>query len=164
MTLQTTGIASLQDNPEDKLYMFQFPEPFPKFLPNPATSLAAKIEELKAKAVAAATVKAESQPNGILKKKVSFDGKGDANMEGKADGAGSGDDEKKPTKDKIAAKEAKQAKAEADERYKTIADLERKERERKAQGRIGTLVVTKSGRAKMVLGKDIVMDVSRSFE
>lgn len=150
----------MQDNPEDKLYLFQFPEPFPKFLPNPATSFAPKIEELKAQAVAAATVKAESKPNGILKKNVTFDGEGDADMDGKADVPGSGDEEKKPTKDKIAAKEAKQAKAEAEARHKAIADYERRERERKAQGRIGTLVVTKSGKAKMVLSKDIVMDVS----
>lgn len=149
-----------QDNPEDMLYLFQFPEPFPKFLPNPATSYAAKIEELKAQAVAAAAVKAEAKPNGILKKNVTFDGEGDADMEGKADGPGSGDEEKKPTKDKIAAKEAKQAKAEAEARHKAIADYERRERERKPQGRIGTLVVTKSGKAKMVLSKDIVMDVS----
>lgn len=149
-----------QDNPEDKLYLFQFPEPFPKFLPNPATSYASKIEELKRQAVAAASVKPEPKPNGILKKNVTFDADGDVPMEEKPDGAqGSGDDEKK-VKDKIAAKEAKQAKAEADARYKVIADYEQREKERKAQGRIGTLVVTKSGRAKMVLGTDIVMDVS----
>lgn len=149
-----------QDNPEDKLYLFQFPEPFPKFLPNPATSYAAKIEELKRQAVAAASVKAEVKPNGILKKAVTFDADGDVPMEDKPEGAGSGDEEKKPTKDKIAAREAKQAKAEAEARHKMIAEYERKENNRKAQGRIGTLVVTKSGRAKMVLSEDIVMDVS----
>ncbi|KAJ9091646.1 hypothetical protein QFC19_009016 [Naganishia cerealis] len=154
------------DDPEDKLYLFQFPEPFPTFLPNPATSYAAKIEQLKAQAVAAATaVKSESKANGILKKNVSFDTDGDVKMgndkeEGESDGEDKRPSSSEKEKDKAAAREAKQAKAESDARFKKIAEYEKREKERKAEGRIGTLVVTKSGRVKMVLGQDIVMDVT----
>ncbi|KAJ9122096.1 hypothetical protein QFC24_004323 [Naganishia onofrii] len=160
------------DNPEDRLYLFQFPEPFPKFLPNPATSLARKIEQLKAEAVAAAAaVKAEPKPepktNGIMKKNVSFKKEGDAKMDGdEGDGASDGDDKgttsaaKEKEREKAAAREAKHAKAESDARFKKIAEYEKREKERKAEGRIGTLVVSKSGRVKMVLGRDIVMDVT----
>lgn len=147
--------------------MFQFPEPFPKFLPNPATSLVHKIEQLKAEAVAAATaVKAEPKTNGIAKPTVSSK-EGDAKMEGDKDNGESDRDDKKAAlaarekeKEKAAAREAKHAKAESDARFKKIAEYEKREKERKAEGRIGTLVVSKSGRVKMVLGRDIVMDVS----
>ncbi|KAJ9120628.1 hypothetical protein QFC22_002557 [Naganishia vaughanmartiniae] len=161
------------DDPEDKIYLFQFPEPFPKFLPNPATSLQHKIEQLKAEAVSAAAsvkaepkAKAEPKTNGILKKNVAFK-EGDVKMDDdKEDGASDGDDKKATSaakekeKEKAAAREAKHAKAESDARFKKIAEYEKREKERKAEGRIGTLVVSKGGRVKMVLGRDIVMDVT----
>jgi hypothetical protein len=102
-----------------------------------------------------------------MKKNVSFKKEGDAKMDGdEEDGASDGDDKeatsaaKEKEREKAAAREAKHAKAESDARFKKIAEYEKREKERKAEGRIGTLVVSKSGRVKMVLGRDIVMDVS----
>jgi hypothetical protein len=79
----------------------------------------------------------EQKPHSILKKTVQFD-------------AGAKDEKK----------DAKRPLKENDEKRKVYKELEAKEKKRKPEGRIGTLVVMKSGKVKMVLGEGIVMDVS----
>ncbi len=119
---------SSQENPEDKLYLFQFPNPFPHFVPNPDFSLLRDVDTMRSP---------EQKPHGILKKSVQFD-------------AGAKDEKK----------DAKRPLKENEEKRKAYKELEAKEKLRKPEGRIGTLVIMKSGKAKMVLGDGIVMDVS----
>lgn len=124
-----------QDNPEEKLYVFQFPDPFPHFVPNPALSLLNGVEDVKPEPADAAA------PKSILKKSVAF-------ADGEAPAAAASED--KPDK-------VKEEQVESKDR----AELRARELARMPEGRIGTLVVMKSGKTKMVLGNGIVMDVSR---
>ena len=57
---------------------------------------------------------------------------------------------------KLSAEEEKEKKA----KDAKLRALMKKEEARKPEGRIGTMVVMKSGKVKMVLGDGIVMDVS----
>lgn len=76
----------------------------------------------------------------------------------------SDDDVKMADPEEEAAAAEKKAKQEAALRklaeQKALAAALAKENARKIEGRIGTLVVTKLGKVKMVLGDGIVMDVS----
>lgn len=69
-------------------------------------------------------------------------------------------------KDKVAEAAAKKLSAEQDKEKKAkdakLRALMKKEEARKPEGRIGTMVVMKSGKVKMVLGDGIVMDVSHA--
>lgn len=104
----------------------QFPDPFPKFIPDPARSFLRDVEldDLKPKEESAsmATGEAAEKKTGLT-------------------------EEEKEEKQKLM----------------RIRALQRKEAARKAEGRIGTLVVMKSGKVKMVLGDGIVLDVSREW-
>jgi DNA-directed RNA polymerase III subunit RPC4 len=100
-------ITNPQDDPESKLFMFQFPQLFPHFHPRTIDATASEVDG--------------------------------ARHEG-------GEDVKpdiKPTAAQLRDKRAKEKIAKAPE-----------------EGRVGTLVVMKSGKVKMVLGDDIVMNVS----
>jgi hypothetical protein len=121
----------------------QFPEPFPNFLADPARSFLkdVNLEDL-------AKTKSEPMPE-------------DDNMDGTTKQAAN--------KGNPASTSAPQEKtdnalteAEKEEKAKTtkIQALKRKEKNRKPEGQIGTLVVMKSGKVKMVLGDGIIMDVS----
>lgn len=119
--------------------MFQFPDPFPDFVPHQDYSLLQGNE-----ALAAAQVKADpDKPSGILRKSVKFD-------------APSGTAPDTPNDDEAAIK----VKQEAESKEKFLAELRARESARKPEGRVGTLVVMKSGKVKMVMGDGIVMDVS----
>lgn len=136
----------VQDDPDDKLYLFQFPNPFPHFVPDPELSLVKDFDVHYPPLAAAAkkeTPTSPDKPHGILKK-VQF-GEG------------------VKVEDKDDKKEARRIAKEQEERKAMLRELQKQEAQRKPEGRIGTLVVMKSGRVKMVLGKDIVMDVSQSL-
>jgi hypothetical protein len=83
---------------------------------------------------------ADVKPPSILKKSVQFS----AGVKSES----SSDKKDKRSKDSDAGKALKAA--------------QEKEAGRKPEGRVGTLVVMKSGRVKMVLGDGVVMDVSVS--
>lgn len=103
-----------QEAPDQKLFMFQFPQFFPKFDPRPIDAT-----NLKSEVNASSDVKPDTKPD--IKPNV------DIKPDIRPGAPGS--------------------------------------RTRKAQpppeGQIGTMVVMKSGKVKMILGKDIVMNVSR---
>jgi hypothetical protein len=135
----------IQANPEDKLYLLQFPDPFPAFVPDPARSFLkdVDVEDLKPKSELLGDAQAEpesaSKDKDKAKKGVSF---ADKDKDAPEVVVKKEDDKEK---------KAKEAKLKA---------LMAKEKARKPEGRIGTMVVMKSGKVKMVLGDGIVMDVS----
>lgn len=140
----------LQADPKDKLYLLQFPDPFPKFIPDPARSFLKDIDldDLKPKAeLSDETAAAGSTATDKTKKGVSFSDKPEE--------AG-GDKAAEAAAKKLAAEEEKEKKA----KDAKLRALMKKEEVRKPEGRIGTMVVMKSGKVKMVLGDGIVMDVS----
>jgi hypothetical protein len=140
----------LQADPKDKLYLLQFPDPFPKFIPDPARSFLKDVDldDLKPKAeLSDETAVAGSTATDKTKKGVSFSDKPEE--------AG-GDKAAEAAAKKLAAEEEKEKKA----KDAKLRALMKKEEARKPEGRIGTMVVMKSGKVKMVLGDGIVMDVS----
>ncbi|KAG7562584.1 hypothetical protein FFLO_01957 [Filobasidium floriforme] len=137
-------------DPKDKLYLLQFPDPFPRFIPDPARSFLKDVDldDLKPKAeLSDETAAAGSTATDKTKKGVSFSDKPEE--------AG-GDKAAEAAAKKLAAEEEKEKKA----KDAKLRALMKKEEARKPEGRIGTMVVMKSGKVKMVLGDGIVMDVS----
>jgi hypothetical protein len=143
-----------QADPKDKLYLLQFPDPFPRFVPDPARSFLkdvdlddlvkpkAELTDETQQSAGPATEKTDEK----TKKGVSFSDKPEKDGEKAAEAAA-----KKLSAEEEKEKRAKDAKLRA---------LMKKEEARKPEGRIGTMVVMKSGKVKMVLGDGIVMDVS----
>jgi len=129
------------------LYLLQFPDPFPAFVPDPSRSFLkdVDVDDLKPKSELSGDIPAESESASKEKDKAK---KGVSFAEKDKDGA-----EVVVKKEDDKEKKAKDAKLKA---------LMAKEKARKPEGRIGTMVVMKSGKVKMVLGDGIVMDVSPS--
>ncbi|WRT69389.1 uncharacterized protein IL334_006373 [Kwoniella shivajii] len=117
--------ADGMDNPEEKLFIFQFPHLFPKFLPSDPVDLtqpSTSNGDLKPVTSAAAP---SASANGSATKDIKPDVKPDIKPNvGQLRGG-----VKKPI-------------------------------EHQPEGRIGTMVVMKSGKVKIVMGKDIVMNVT----
>ncbi|WWC65553.1 uncharacterized protein I303_108171 [Kwoniella dejecticola CBS 10117] len=114
------------DNPEEKLFIFQFPHLFPKFLPSTPVDLTQTDTkpDITASTTASTNGTAHSATNGPLKD-VKPDIKPDV----------------KPTPAQLRAGAKKGP-------------------EPVPEGRVGTMVVMKSGKVKIVMGKDIVMNVT----
>lgn len=114
-------------------------------MPNPALSLLNGIEDVKPEPGDTPSTATEGAPKSILKKSVAF-------ADGEAPLPLSSSDEKPALKD--------QDPATSNGDTKDRSELRARELARKPEGRIGTLVVMKSGKTKMVLGDGIVLDVS----
>ncbi|WWC73393.1 uncharacterized protein I206_107360 [Kwoniella pini CBS 10737] len=108
------------DNPEEKLFIFQFPHLFPKFLPSTTVDLTQN--DIKPDV----TAHVNGATNAAQQKDVKPDMKPDV----------------KPSAAQLRAAQSK------------------KGPEPVPEGRVGTMVVMKSGKVKIVMGKDIVMNVT----
>ncbi|WVF68825.1 hypothetical protein IAT40_003598 [Kwoniella sp. CBS 6097] len=106
------------DNPEEKLFIFQFPNLFPKFAPSDPVDLTQEVKP-DSSAPTGAAAPASSAPQADIKPDI------------------------KPTAAQLRAGQGKKGQAEP-----------------LPEGRVGTMVVMKSGKVKMVMGKDIVMNVT----
>lgn len=127
--------------PPNQLYFFQFPPSFPKFLPIPVAAPAEPSEKVEPMD----GVEESSGPTSILKKGVSF--AGDKEKERKA-------------KEKAVKKDSKEK--DSKEGILSAAKRRKEEERRKLPtGAIGSLLVMKSGKVKMRLGHDMLLDVGR---